>query len=208
MKPFDIHQGVAAPLLQDNIDTDAIIPSREMKLVSKRGLSRGLFANWRYLQGGGIDPEFILNRPGFEATSILLSLSNFGCGSSREHAVWALDEYGICTIVAVSFGAIFRKNCTSNGILTAELPSEQIYQISEWVNADPERHQISVNLTTRELTWCNRAVEFSVPDHDRSKLLSGLDPIGEALTYMSRIAGFEQRHWDKNPWARLGKHKT
>ena len=123
MQPFAAHCGVAAPLLRSNVDTDAIIPSREMGRVSKRGLSIGLFANWRYADPRARipNPEFVLNQPAYAGASILLGGDNFGCGSSREHAVWALAEFGIRAILAPSFGAIFQKNCIANGLLPARL---------------------------------------------------------------------------------------
>ena len=130
MKPFVTHEGLAAPIMRVNIDTDTIIPSREMRHVSKRGLGAGLFAGWRYLNGDRkkreINPEFILNRPGYANASILLVGSNFGCGSSREHAVWALLEYGFRAVVAPSFGSIFYHNAMRNGLLPVRLPESSI----------------------------------------------------------------------------------
>jgi len=205
MDPFTSHRGIAAPLLRENIDTDAIIPSREMKRVSKRGLSEGLFANWRYTEGRVTNPDFILNQPGFDKATILLSLSNFGCGSSREHAVWAIAEYGIRVIIAESFGAIFQKNCTSNGILTGILDQQHIHAIADWVSSDPEIHQVQVDLEARQLTFDENTVSFDVSDNDRRKLLSGLDPIEETLTAIDQIRAFETRHQAENPWVTLGK---
>jgi len=147
MKPFVTHEGLAAPIMRVNIDTDTIIPSREMRHVSKRGLGEGLFAGWRYLDGDRkkreINPEFILNRPGYTNASILLVGSNFGCGSSREHAVWALLEYGFRAVIAPSFGSIFYHNAMRNGkLLTRARPAPfisppiqpQTRSFSTWAN--------------------------------------------------------------------------
>ena len=128
MLKFDVLTAVAAPLLRANVDTDAIIPSREMKSVSKTGLAAGLFAGWRYTQIGGRepDPDFVLNQPDYAGAQVLLAGENFGCGSSREHAAWALLEFGIRAIVAPSFSPIFRMNCVRNGMLPVCLPAATI----------------------------------------------------------------------------------
>ncbi len=206
--PFRTHCGHAAALLRDNIDTDAIIPSREMNKVSKQGLSEGLFANWRYLVRREPNPDFVLNRPGYEHTSILLSLANFGCGSSREHAVWALAEYGIRVIVAVSFGAIFQKNCTSNDILTAMLSGETIREISNWVSDHPDENQVLVDLEMQTLSWDKHTAAFSIAESDRQKLMSSVDPITEAMNRLDHIVEFEQRHFRENPWLAPGKEQA
>src|SRR5437868_7305972 len=132
MKPFTILTAIAAPLLRDNIDTDTIIPSREMKTTGKTGLAGGLFAPWRYLTPGGRDPDpsFVLNQPQYADAHIILGGSNFGCGSSREHAVWALAEYGIRAVIAPSFAPIFAGNCTRNGIVTVALDSKSVAEIA------------------------------------------------------------------------------
>ena len=142
MKAFITHQGIAAPLLRVNIDTDAIIPSREMRRVSKQGLGEGLFAGWRYLDEDPDQrrprPDFVLNRSEYANASILLSGDNFGCGSSREHAVWALVEYGFRAVIAPSFGSIFYGNAARNGLLPVRLPGESVAALSESISADPQ----------------------------------------------------------------------
>ena len=127
-QPLNQHTGIAAAIMRDNIDTDQIIPSREMKTVSRDGLGEGLFAGWRYTEPGGREPvpDFVLNRTEQQGTSVLISGENFGCGSSREHAVWALAEYGIRVIIAKSFGEIFHGNCLRNGVLPIALPAERL----------------------------------------------------------------------------------
>ena len=138
MKPFKNISGIAAPLMRINIDTDTIIPSREMKTVSKKGLASGLFADWRYIstESREENPDFILNQFPYNQAKILLSGSNFGCGSSREHAVWAINEWGIKVIIAPSFGSIFYNNCIKNGVLPINLDEEVARLHLKHVNAD------------------------------------------------------------------------
>ena len=142
MRKSDVLTGVAAPLLRANVDTDAIIPSREMRSVSKSGLAKGLFAGWRYDRIGGREPnpDFVLNQPAHAGTQILLSGENFGCGSSREHAAWALLEFGIRAIVAPSFSPIFQMNCVRNGVLPVRLPAESIAGIVRDAARRPRCH--------------------------------------------------------------------
>jgi 3-isopropylmalate/(R)-2-methylmalate dehydratase small subunit len=144
-------RGIAAPLMRINVDTDAIIPSREMKRVSKTGLAEGLFANWRYLDPGAREPnpDFILNQAPFDRASILLAGSNFGCGSSREHAVWALGEWGIRAVIAPSFGSIFAANCLNNGLLPVRLDEQAVGAIAAEVMEDPLANQVTVVLGER-----------------------------------------------------------
>lgn len=205
MRPFTKHQGVAAPLLQANIDTDAIIPSREMRRVSKRGLSIGLFANWRYAdpEARTPAPDFVLNQPAYAAASILLCGANFGCGSSREHAVWALAEFGIRALVAPSFGAIFQKNCVANGLLPAVLPAAQVRAAAAWVRESPQTHRPTLDLATCTLAAANRPMRFRLRPADRTKLLQGLDPITHTLAQTAKIKAFEDAHLQAFPWARL-----
>lgn len=204
MEPFVIHQGVAAPLLRINVDTDAIIPSREMKSVSKRGLSGGLFAGWRYTTPGGreANPEFVLNQAEYADTSILLSGANFGCGSSREHAVWALAEYGIRSIIAPSFGAIFYGNCVRNGLLPLVLDDASIQAISTQVAADPKKNQLTIDLQNRRLTTAGgQAFPFELEDGYQQMLLEGLDPIGLTLKMQNLIDRHIDTDRQQRPWA-------
>lgn len=205
MRPFTKHRGVAAPLLQANIDTDAIIPSREMRRVSKRGLSIGLFANWRYAdsQARTPAPDFVLNQPAYAGASILLCGPNFGCGSSREHAVWALAEFGIRALAAPSFGAIFQKNCVANGLLPAVLPEVQIRLTADWVAAAPQDNQPTLDLAAGTMTAAGRQIPFSIRPADRTKLLQGLDPITQTLTQTDQIDAFENARFKASPWVKL-----
>lgn len=168
MQPFKTHTGIAAPLLRDNVDTDQIIPSREMKTVSKTGLRQGLFAGQRYIRDRKINPDFILNCAPFDKATILLSGKNFGCGSSREHAVWALKDYGFRAVIAESFGEIFYNNCIRNGILALHLTKAQINSLGQFV---------SINLPAQRVDDLN----FDIPAGDKTLLIEGLDPISVTL---------------------------
>ena len=202
MKPFTRHQGVAAPLLQANIDTDAIIPSREMRRVSRKGLSAGLFADWRYTDVAARrpNPEFVLNRPAHANTSILLCGANFGCGSSREFAVWALAEYGVRVIVAPSFGAIFRKNCIANGLLPATVPETAVRALARWVVEDPPTRLLTVDLTAASIGAGPVETPFHIGEADRARLIEGLDPVVYTLAREDSIREFERRRFQRHPW--------
>jgi 3-isopropylmalate/(R)-2-methylmalate dehydratase small subunit len=206
MQPFTTLTAVAAPLLRANIDTDAIIPSREMKTVSKVGLAEGLFAGWRYTEVGGREPNcsFVLNDPAYEDAGILLSGSNFGCGSSREHAVWALAEYGFRAIVAESFSPIFLGNCVRNGVVPVELAGEAITAIAEQVAAAPQDRRVTVDLVRCEVTAPGGAVTpFRLDAEAREMLLEGLDAIDLTLKRRSEIAAFRDADRRRRPWIYL-----
>ena len=182
----------AIPLLRINVDTDAIIPSREMKKVSKRGLSEGLFAGWRYLsnESRNLNSDFILNDPYYNDAQILLSGDNFGCGSSREHAVWALHEYGIRVIIAPSFGAIFYKNCIRNGVLPIILNEEIIAKL--------DNEKVEINLEEQRI---NESIGFGITVADKEMLLQGLDDIDLNLKHMGQINSFEEADRKNRAWA-------
>lgn len=203
MEKFTRHRGIATPLMQDNIDTDAIIPSQEMKAVSKHGLGEGLFAHWRYLTPGSRDlnPEFALNQPAYQGSSILLSGDNFGCGSSREHAVWALKEYGIRAVVASSFGSIFFNNCIANGILPVVLEDSQVRHLAKQVEADPQKNRLTIDLQEMTIDVDGAHYAFELDVGAREMLLQGLDPIGQTLLSMDAVDRFEKRDRERRPWA-------
>ncbi|MGK0498920.1 MAG: 3-isopropylmalate/(R)-2-methylmalate dehydratase small subunit [Oceanicoccus sp.] len=206
MEKFTQHRGVACPILRINIDTDAIIPSREMKLVSKQGLGEGLFAGWRYTLPGGreANTDFVLNKDEYRNSSIILTGSNFGCGSSREHAVWALKEYGIRAIIAPSFGAIFHQNCIRNGILPVTLSEASIQQLASDVSNDPQQQQITIDLRALQLYSVNGQVyTFELEDSHRDMLLQGLDAIALTLAMELQIQQFENNDKAARPWAYL-----
>ncbi len=202
MEQFIRHCGVAAPILRANVDTDAIIPSREMKRVSKRGLGEGLFAGWRYAgqTGRAPNPDFVLNRPEYAGTSILLSGPNFGCGSSREHAVWALVEYGIRTIIAPGFGTIFAGNCVRNGLLPVVLDKDEVEAIADWVEHDPQTHRLEVDLAELEVRIADRTFRFELEAGARRMLMEGLDAIALTQTSMELIHAFHENRKKSHPW--------
>ncbi|MCL4721131.1 MAG: 3-isopropylmalate dehydratase small subunit, partial [Gammaproteobacteria bacterium] len=196
MEKFTRLTAVAAPLLRINVDTDAIIPSREMKRVSREGLSEGLFAGWRYQAPGSREenPDFILNREPFRHARILLSGLNFGCGSSREHAVWALHEWGIRAIIAPSFGSIFHGNCIRNGIVPVVLSDSAVEDLARQVAADPAANQVTVDLTTDTVIAPDgSSLPFSLPAADRQMLLEGLDAIAVTAKRDPEILAFQAR---------------
>jgi 3-isopropylmalate/(R)-2-methylmalate dehydratase small subunit len=201
--PFDRLTSIAAPLVRDNVDTDAIIPSREMKSVSKKGLADGLFAGWRYTAVGGRDPDptFVLNQPAFAGAQILLGGANFGCGSSREHAAWALAEYGFRVIVATSFNPIFRGNCIRNGIVPVELNAATIAELAQLSEAGAA---ITVDLEAQVVSGGDRRWTFAIENEARQMLLAGLDAIDLTLQRAEQIRAFTERDRATRGWAYLG----
>ncbi len=177
MQPFTTHIGTAAPLLIDNVDTDQIIPSREMKTVSKTGLGDGLFAAQRYISGREINPDFVLNQEIYSGATILLAGKNFGCGSSREHAVWALKDYGFRVVIAESFGDIFYNNCIRNGILCIAWPQDFIAKLGDIVCVDLPQQRID-------------DIPFDMPVGDKHLLVEGLDAIALTLEHTAEIDAF------------------
>lgn len=203
-EPFRRVTSVAAPLMRINIDTDAIIPSREMKRVSRHGLAEGLFAGWRYREPGSRepDPDFVLNRAPYRDAEILLAGRNFGCGSSREHAVWALAEWGIRAVIAPSFGGIFRANCVRNGVLPVAMKEEDMARLTEEIGEE-DPLPVTVDLERRRVSAGELEIPFEISDDDRRMLLEGLDPIAATLRSAEAIEAFEARDREARPWARL-----
>jgi 3-isopropylmalate/(R)-2-methylmalate dehydratase small subunit len=202
MEKFIRYRGVTAALLQSNIDTDAIIPSREMKRVSKFGLGEGLFAGWRYLAQDSREPnmDFILNQPAYAGTSILLGGDNFGCGSSREHAVWALREYGIRAIVAPGYGAIFANNCIRNGLLPIVLDEADIKLIADWVAEEPALNQLEIDLPAQNIVAGRLHFNFSMDRGEKQMLVEGLDAIALTQTRNEQITAFHRQRQQQRPW--------
>ena len=195
MTPFTTLTSLAVPLIRDNIDTDAIIPSREMKSVSKTGLADGLFAGWRYTEIGGRVPQpgFVLNDPAYAGAAILLGGVNFGCGSSREHAAWALAEYGFRAVIAPSFNPIFRGNCVRNGIVPIELDSNALAGASQ---------PLTIDLAAQNVTDAegNRR-SFAIDPEAKAMLMGGLDAIDLTLQRRDTIAKFRAADRARRPWA-------
>lgn len=203
MEKFAKLTAIAAPLIRINVDTDAIIPSREMKRVSKQGLGEGLFAGWRYTEPGGRveNPDFVLNRPPYREAQILLSGANFGCGSSREHAVWALAEWGIRCIIAPSFGSIFYGNCVRNGILPVVLPEDVVQDLADAVESAAARNLVTVDLQSCRVTAPNGTEHaFDIAPGDREMLLEGLDAIAATMKRDDEILAFRAKDRLRRPW--------
>jgi 3-isopropylmalate/(R)-2-methylmalate dehydratase small subunit len=186
-RPFTTHTGIAAPLFRDNIDTDQIIPSREMKSLSKTGLADGMFAGQRYLEGRTPNPDFILNKPDYAGSTILLSGKNFGCGSSREHAVWALKEFGIRAVIAESFGEIFYNNCVANGLLPIAMDTKAVRELPKSITIDLPVQTVS-------------GMKFDIAAGDKKTLVGGLDAIALTQEHEADIAGFFKRDEQARPW--------
>ncbi|MCA9396296.1 MAG: 3-isopropylmalate dehydratase small subunit [Candidatus Omnitrophica bacterium] len=204
MKPFTTHEGIIATLDRANVDTDQIIPKQFLKSILRTGFGESLFFDWRYLPDGSDNPEFEMNRPAFRNASILVTQNNFGCGSSREHAVWAVDQYGLRVIIAPrkgegentipGFADIFRNNCSKNGILTIELSEQEVRQIFETVNKAPGV-KASVDLAAERLTVGDSlSFKFSIDQGVKNRLLNGLDDIGTTLQHQTAIDSFEASH--------------
>ena len=195
--PFTQLTSVAAPLLEDNIDTDIIIPSREMKSTGKTGLASGLFAGRRYLAGRTEDPDFVLNQPAYRTAAILLAGDNFGCGSSREHAVWALAEYGIRAVIAPSFSPIFAGNAVRGGLLPLVLPRASIAELAAFAGA------ISIDLPAQTVTSGGTTYRFEIGAEARAMLIGGLDAIDLTQLSAGRIAAWQAGNQSARPWIYL-----
>lgn len=202
MEAFKSLTAVAAPIVRASVDTDIIIPSREMKSVSKTGLSAGLFAGWRYVAIGSREPnpEFVLNRPEYAAARIVLGGENFGCGSSREHAVWALHEYGFRSVIAPSFSPIFFGNCVRNGIVPVRLPLPIVQSIATWVERDPAVNLVTVDLECSVVRAAGQSHAFELDPESRDMLLEGLDAIALTLKQRAAIEEFWRRDRLARPW--------
>ncbi|MBS0418811.1 MAG: 3-isopropylmalate dehydratase small subunit [Proteobacteria bacterium] len=206
MQPFTTVTAVAAPLVRANVDTDAIIPSRHIKTVGRTGLAAGLFAGWRYrdAQGGSPNPDFVLNQAPYSNARILLGGENFGCGSSREHAVWALVEYGFRAVLAPSFAPIFFGNSIRNGLLPVVLPASCIGEIEAVVRDDPGENAVTVDLIRCQVSAPGVGpFPFDLEPQAREMLLEGLDSVGMALKNRPAIEDFIERDARARPWIYL-----
>ena len=209
MEPFIRHEGVVLPLDRVNVDTDAIIPKQYLQSTARSGYGPFLFDSWRYLDPGhlGMDtsqrrlnPDFIMNEPRYAGASILLARNNFGCGSSREHAVWALQEYGFRCIIAPSFADIFHSNCGKNGVLAVSLGDDTIERLFREVEASPG-YRLQVDLQTQSITRpSGEVILFEIDPALKQRLLHGLDDIGLTLEHSDAIRAYEQRRAAEAPW--------
>jgi 3-isopropylmalate/(R)-2-methylmalate dehydratase small subunit len=184
MEKFIVHSGTAVPLRRSNVDTDQIIPAEYLKRITRHGFEDGLFSAWRK------DPDFVLNRPEFEGATVLVAGPDFGTGSSREHAVWALQDYGFTVVISSRFADIFRGNSGKGGLLTAQVAESLVEELWALIEADPSR-EVTVDLGAREVRTGEFVAPFEVDDYVRWRLMEGLDDIGITLQYADAITAFE-----------------
>ena len=210
MQKFTVHQGLVAPMDRENVDTDAIIPKQFLKSIKRTGFGPNLFDEWRYLDQPGEpgvpesarkpNPDFVLNQPRYAGASILLARRNFGCGSSREHAPWALEQYGFRAIIAPSFADIFFSNCFKNGVLPIVLPESTVSQLFDEVHAFPG-YQLTIDLERQVIVRPQgEEIAFNVLPFRRYCLLNGFDDIGLTLRHKDKIAAFEAHRLATKPW--------
>ena len=209
MKAFTKHTGLVAPLDRANVDTDQIIPKQFLKSIKRTGFGANLFDEWRYLDEGypgqdnsvrPLNPDFVLNQPRYQGASVLLARENFGCGSSREHAPWALDEYGFRAVLAPSFADIFFNNSFKNGLLPIVLKEEDIDVLFEQAEAQ-EGYQLIVDLQAQTVTRPDgQSYSFEIDEFRKHCLLNGLDDIGLTLQDADAVSAFEEKHRQAQPW--------
>lgn len=209
MKPFTTHTGIAVPLDRPNVDTDAIIPKQFLKSIKRSGFGPNLFDEWRYLDHGEpgmdnskrvINPDFVLNKPRYQGGSVLLARDNFGCGSSREHAPWALEDYGFRAIIAPSFADIFYNNCFKNGILPIKLDAATVDRLFVEVESQ-EAYQLTIDLENQQIkTPSGDAIPFEVDPFRKYCLMNGLDDIGLTLQHVDEIEAYEAKRAQSAPW--------
>lgn len=193
MNPFRIHTGLVAPLDRPNVDTDQIIPKQFLKRVERTGFGQFLFYDWRIAADGSADPSFPLNDPRYVGVSILIAGKNFGCGSSREHAPWALADYGFRSIIAPSFADIFANNCRKNGLLPVTLSEDEVACLMKRAK-ESRSYEVTINLENKTLSDSNGFVaKFDIGDFERHCLLEGLDDIGLTLQHADAIESYEAR---------------
>ena len=194
MRPFTKHTGIVAPLDALNVDTDQIIPKQFLKRIERTGYGDVLFYDWRYLDDGSPNPDFEMNEPRYLGASILLTKDNFGCGSSREHAPWALSDYGIRAILATSYADIFYNNCFNNGMLPITLPAETIQELFAETRAN-EGYELTIDLPGQKIIRPGGgAIEFEIDAFKKECLLNGWDQIGLTLRHEDKIAAYESAH--------------
>ncbi len=209
MEKFKIHQGLVAPMDRSNVDTDAIIPKQFLKSIKRSGFGPNLFDEWRYLDHGepgmdnsvrSLNEDFVLNQPRYSGASILLARENFGCGSSREHAPWALLDFGFRVIIAPSYADIFFNNCFKNGILPIVLDAQAVDELFQAVAAK-EGYQLTVDLVAQTITTPDgKVIPFDVEEFRKHCLLNGLDDIGLTLQQVDEIRDYEDRRTNVAPW--------
>ncbi|WP_043771380.1 3-isopropylmalate dehydratase small subunit [Algiphilus aromaticivorans] len=208
MQPFTTHRGRMLPLDRANVDTDAIIPKQYLKSIKRTGFGPFLFDDWRYLDPGTLDvdpatrrpnTDFVLNEPGREGASVVVARDNFGCGSSREHAVWALADYGIRAVIAPSYADIFFSNCMKNGLLPIVLKGDEVEQLLRVATASPAR-EVAIDLAAQTVQSDDLRFSFEIDPKRKKNLLEGLDEIGITLTQADAIRAYEARRRQEAPW--------
>jgi 3-isopropylmalate/(R)-2-methylmalate dehydratase small subunit len=194
MNPFTTHAGLVAPMNRVNVDTDQMVPKQFLKALTRQGFGRTLFYDWRYLPGEKPNPEFVLNFPRYKGASVLLARANFGCGSSREHAPWAIGDYGFRVILAPSYADIFYNNCFKNGILPAELTEAQIEELFQRTEKE-EGYKLTVDLPSQTVKDTHGLeYKFEIAPSRKEVLLKGLDDIGTSLLHADAIDTYEKAH--------------
>ncbi|MCG6538692.1 3-isopropylmalate dehydratase small subunit [Pseudomonas sp. KSR10] len=200
MEPFVTISGTAAPMLAANVDTDVIMPKQFLKGIDRNGLDRGVFFDLRWLPNGEPNPDFVLNQRPWNEASFLVVGPNFGCGSSREHAVWGLKQLGIRALIGTSFAGIFFDNCQRNGLLLIQLSDAELREVGQLVTR-PEFATIRIDLGEQKIVLQEgRSIEFAIDALRKEALLLGLDAIGSTLQRTDQIKAFEIRHLQANPW--------
>ncbi|MBF0504988.1 MAG: 3-isopropylmalate dehydratase small subunit [Candidatus Omnitrophica bacterium] len=201
MQPFKVHSGIVAPLDRVNVDTDAIIPKQFLRKIERTGFGQHLFHEWRFkdYEGTQENPDFILNQEPYRRATVLLARDNFGCGSSREHAPWALSDFGFKVIVAPSFADIFYNNCVQNGILLTRLKSEEVDEIFSWVGKN-KGAAISADLNSQTVTAGRKKYVFSIDAFNKECLLKGLDSIGWTMQFQDKITAHENKIRTQYSW--------
>ncbi len=200
MQPFEIVNGKAAPILASNVDTDVIMPKQFLKGIDRSGLDKGVFFDLRFLESGEPNPEFVLNQPPWSGASFLVVGPNFGCGSSREHAVWGLKQLGIRALIGTSFAGIFYDNCQRNGVLAIQLAESELQTLARVVSQQSTT-TISVDLPNQTIKLSDgSAIAFKIDALRKESLMLGLDAIGSTLQKSEQIRAFETQHFAQNPW--------
>ena len=197
MDPFIKHKGLVAPLDRSNVDTDQIIPKQFLKRIERTGFGEFAFFDWRYLEPGVLNPEFILNEERYKDASILVSGTNFGSGSSREHAPWALLDFGITCVISSSYADIFYNNCFKNGILPIKIDEDKIKQISEY---SIRKEEIKIDLNEQKIIFGNNEIKFELDQFKKKCLIEGLDDIALSLEKSEKIETFEKKLKTSKPW--------
>jgi len=199
MEKFTTLQAVAAPLVRSNIDTDMIIPKQFLKTITRTGLGQYAFYEWRTLSDGTANPDFILNQSPYNQAQILVAGTNFGCGSSREHAPWALLDFGFRCVIAPAFADIFYNNCFENGILPAIVTADDVAALEIFLADSPDK-MIAVSLVDKTISYGDKVISFQIDDFAKHRLLNGLDTIGLTLTIEDKISAYEAQQQQKFPW--------